>query len=491
MGRAESADVLDARHLLAFRGSGVVPVTSKATPAGSPLLRRIVLDPSDAAGLATVTAVLDTVLGPGVDPGGLRARLIAAASAVEALRSAATDIVRDCADPAMRIPLLESVRDVEVLRDLLVTCGHPGRVGDAAHRLARVLDLEPAAPRTVAGLSGAIEESLRIDEKILRGRPTQLAPGTVAAGDNRAIIGGHSATIPTDPNYDVTLNAAAPNGTRVATFYRLLRNDGGAIARLVVQGGKNTVVDVAMELVQEANDLLSGESAPQKPDNFDGLPPKGKEAFTKRETAYNEATRLVNDQHAQIVTLQAEVVTYAAKASADPPNARDVRAFVDGVDDLVQKALAIAKVAGTVGRIKKGLESRVTALNAAQQYFAQHGPAVSTKKISTLPPDTWSDEKVLATGVSVSRQPTRLFARNTKPSGTRPADGELVRTKHQAVVEGIVWVAIKDDVRFTDADSSFSGGKISSSFPTGQENLPPDPADGHADGDGFYVMRAP
>jgi hypothetical protein len=119
--------------------------------------------------------------------------------------------------------------------------------------------------------------------------------------------------------------------------------------------------------------------------------------------------------------------------------------------------------------------------------FQQQGPAVSGKKVSTLAPVAWSDDQILAAGHETAKVAPTLV--NHPHSPARPANLAMIRTKHQKLIDGVAWVAIKAGVRFTDgALPSFSGGDMTSSFPTQAGAIPADPPAGKADDDGFHVL---
>jgi hypothetical protein len=437
---------------------------------------------------ARTTAALDTLLGHGVDPNGIRAALTAAATSLAALE-AATVAVTAAAGGALRLRLLTEVGNVETVRDLLAACTHPAGLGTPAPRLARILDETNALPRTVAALQPHITAALAFEEKVLRGRPDALAAGVDARGGAGTLIGGHSAAILTAPGYAVAqANVAAANGTQVATFYRLLRNDGGVAATAIVNAAAPTIVDAARNLAVRAHQLAKGVAPPAVPADLATRPAAAQAFWTVKQNGYNTAMADVVRFHAAAIAQAIAVTAAAQQAALQPADTGRVRTFADAVDDLVANARSAAAAAKVVAAaLGPQMPTQALALTAAADQFAQFGPAVSTKKVSTLAPAAWSDDEILQAGHETAQVTPTLVSHAGSPA--RPGNGAQIRTKHQKVVNGVAWIAMKDGVTFTDgAPPTFAGGRLISSFPTQSAAIPAPPAPNTADDDGFYVL---
>jgi hypothetical protein len=244
------------------------------------------------------------------------------------------------------------------------------------------------------------------------------------------------------------------------------------------------VVDAASALSARALQLNNAIQAPVLPGNYGTLPAQAQTFHTNRVNSFMDArTRVVNgDAAVQAAVVQIRIL--ATNAAANPTNAATVRLFTDAVTDLVIRARQTASAAKELAKtVNAQMQTQAQALDAGVTAFDQFGPAVSDKKTSTLAPATWSDEDILAAGAETAAETPLLV-----DQAARPNTGDHIRTKHQKVINNVVWVAIKRDVTFTDgAVPTFTGGVQTSSWPLGVSVIPP-AVNGVADGDGFYPL---
>jgi hypothetical protein len=430
-----------------------------------------------------VTTALDSLLGADKDPSGIRAVLTTAASGLDALKAAATAVVTAAPDAALRTTLLEDVKDVAVLSDLLTAC--KGAVGTAAKRLARVLELDPTAARTVLALTATIEQVKALDEKIVSGSPGAIPSNRRTALQDRRLIGGHSAAILTDKTFAVTgKKIAAANATRVIDFHKLLRSDGGAAALAVVNAGSGNVVSTSVALADVASKTGKLVPPPKQPGKL--APLNVHQSYDAMVEKHKDANKDLDDLLAKVTAMAKDVRTSADVASASPDNATAVKAFVDGVDDLfaATKACVMAAKMLDAKEVAKAIQGDLAVFNTAIDSFELKGPVISGKKVSTIAPEAWTDDDVLKAG-----HETALVTPTLVDTPNRPADNAKIRTKHQKVVNGVAWVAIKADVTFKDGNPpSFVGGQMTSSFPTQKDAIPAPPAPNTKDDDDFYVL---
>jgi hypothetical protein len=172
----------------------------------------------------------------------------------------------------------------------------------------------------------------------------------------------------------------------------------------------------------------------------------------------------------------------AADAAAHPTDAGVVRGFTEAVSDLVIRSRQTASAAKELARtVNAQMQAQTQALELALAAFDQFGPAVSDKKSSTLAPATWGDEDILRAGAETAAETPQLV-----DQAVRTNTGAHIRTKHQKGINGVVWVAIKRDVTFTDGVvPTFSGGVQTRSWPLGVGIIPA-ATNGVAESDGFY-----
>ena len=124
------------------------------------------------------------------------------------------------------------------------------------------------------------------------------------------------------------------------------------------------------------------------------------------------------------------------------------------------------------------------------QQFHQNGPVLSTAKQSTLPPPGMSEDEMLKAGDLTAAVPATLI--RDRANHNNPPDGGLVETKHQRLSNGVVWVAMKENVTFNRPAlplmPTLAGGNVSSVYPTSMNVIPPDTVHPAEDTDGFSTI---
>lgn len=429
-----------------------------------------------------VTAQLDKLLGPHADPVGIRAQITSAATSLIELRNAVTAVVDDAAVPqGDRVGLLNQFgNNVGELAKMLAEATLASGAGTPAVRLTRVLAATPAnIPRTVAGLRPAITAQKAIDEKILRGSGGEIVGEP--SGDDRTLIGGHSPRILSDLGFEIVKTEDLGNDMRRSTFYKLLRSDGGAMATAIRTKAPGNLVDSVRTIVEELK--IAIDSVPPPP--FANMP----EARQAKERKWEEGRRSKFLMTYLIAINRVNPQKEAKSAAANPTQAPSVRPFTEVMQDMFSNAKSASAAAKV---IDQGIGAAAeVALKQAETAFKSTGPVISTKKsFSTLAPLTWTEDDILRAGDQTAQVPPRLI-RHDKWSNDPPS-GTDVQTKHHAIIRGIVWVVIKDDVRFEwDGVNTptFTGGRVSASFPLGAINIPPDPVLPNKDTDSFTKAR--
>lgn len=440
--------------------------------------------------IAPTDAELDTLLGAGQDPGGCRAIITAASPSLVSLTTAVASIVNTAPTVAHRRVLAPEVGNVEVLVPLLALATHPNGIGTPAPRLMRVLEENPTVARTVVGLTPAITYINALDEKITSGAlpgnppiPATLAAGTAAVGPAaRGIIGGHSSRV-TGAGYVSAPHAPVnANGTQVIDFQKATRDDAGTQATAVSTAAVGNVGTRAVDAADRARLLAHAVVAPVLPGNYATLPLQGQQFHTNRVATHASNLTNVDTAHGAVAGLYAAAVTAAGLSAATPNDVALRKAFVDSVLALVARADSTCSTAKTVtGAAAINNAQETTDLATAKALFQTHGPAFSDVKQSTIAPAAWTDDQVLDAGHQAIMQPAVLV------NPDNPPNNSVVRTKHQAVVGGVLWVAIKERVTFTNVPPYFAGGEMTSSWPTAGTAIPAAPGPGVADPDSFYT----
>ena len=440
-----------------------------------------------------VDTALNTLLEADNNPKGIRAELIAKASTLAGLQAAVKTVMTTAVPLDNRVDLLNQVeKDVELLASLLTEATQVNGAGTPWLRLSRVLAANPTQPRTLAALTPLIAAQKEIDDKILRGKITHgaLAANERPSAPKRNLIGGHSPEILNDPSYVIETNTLNPNNTSYIGFRKLLRSDAGAFATAVQNNMADNPVAAALAAAKIGNDATNAPALVNLVPAH--LQDKNPAAFKRATDAFNAKVQVqaniltaVNAAYSQVARHAVAATAAAADAAAHPDIASDVKPFIDAMSDLFASANAVLKNAN---QIDPAVASRgVAALNAAIANFESTGPVLSAKKNSTIAPNSWTDDRVLRAGDQTAQvSPTLIRQDNTN---NNPVDGSSVETKHQAVIDGIVWVVMKADVTFHQGPPpTFTGGRIISSYPTTDTVIPSDAVHPNKDADRFSTV---
>jgi hypothetical protein len=440
--------------------------------------------------LITAKAALDTLLGVGHPA---RPGVLTAASSVAALQAAVASIAVLAPNAGDRTALANEVQDAELLDQLLQLANHPD-FGSAGLRLRSVLAENPAAARTVATLTPLIAAKKNLDHKILRGRLTTPLPDGVAPGTgHRDVIGGHSRRVTDTPQtFALARNVPNANTTSYASFRLVARGDAGGTAANVAANGPGNVIAAFQARV--AAGIVWLNAPPAFTPNFTANAPVPLQtaATLQRNGALAAGLLAIGQFNGHVLAAQA--AANALAVSGDPQHATLTAAFVDAVEDARASAVAILTatqtllttpgLAGVTAPDRMALTQARQGVAADFLAFETAGPVMSNLKNSTLGPAGMSEDDILALTDVVAATPATLFRHH--PSGNAPTDGALVSTKHQLLHQGILWIATKDNVTYSNAPAlALAGGSVSSSYPTQHVAVPPDPMSPAVDADGF------
>lgn len=441
---------------------------------------------------AAVTTALDQLFGVGVDPAGARAAITAAAASLVALQQAVAAIVAAVpqADRAGLLVLLGN--DTELTAQLLADARSAMDAGTPLQRLQRVLAANPGAARDRATLQPLLTAQLAIDEKILRGRTGgALGANEVPSGEKRTLIGGHSPAMLNDEAYVVESTVANANHTDYVGFRKLIRSDAGASATAVRDSAAHDPVTGCTALATAANLAVLATAAPVNnvPAALAASNPVG---FAKATAAYQKKKDAYDDAHAAAVAaygahaaLAAAAVAAAPNAAAHPNNASHVKPFIDAISDMLAGIDALVRATTVVDPGAGAIAS--AAFLAIKNRFESQGPVLSMKKNSTVAPNGWTDDQVLAAGDQTAAVVPTLIRRDPD---NNPNTGDQCETKHQLVINGIVWVVMKEQVTIDRGPPvTFTGGRVISSYPTSASVVPADAVYPAKDADRFSTVR--
>jgi len=422
---------------------------------------------------------LDTLLGGAGNPANIREAIISQLTGIGNLGTAVTNIVTTAAVPmGDRVELLNEVNnDIELLSRLLTEATLASRAGTPGLRLRRVFDANPGT-RTFAGLQPFIAAQKDIDDKILRGKV-----------DGAGLIGGHSQAITNNPDFYITRTVNNPNTTDYVSFKKLLRSDASGFAAAVqTNAPHNIVADI---LVQTGiGDGIA--AAPPALINPAMLPAKD---AAKRAATQAKSVAAIQTASAQVQTSVGAARAAAAAAAAATTNATALGPFVEAMDNLCNQAQTLLRAA-VLAETNTGTTAGAAALAALGLLIANYaatGPKLSAKKNSTFAPAGMSDDDILKAGDLTAAIPATLIrdrGRNgSTTSGHTFADNTQVDSMHQRLAGGIVWVAVKEGVTLRIGHpSTLTGGRLTSSYPTGLTAIPADPAAGVPNADGFAPL---
>lgn len=119
--------------------------------------------------------------------------------------------------------LLQSIPNPTDLENLINTAGLGTSTIPDALRLERALDGMGSGTHSLSDIQNALDAQKVIDGKIVKGvQKDPHLPGTVPVGSQRKIIGGHSADILTDPNFQIVSQTTNADSTITAKFKKLL-----------------------------------------------------------------------------------------------------------------------------------------------------------------------------------------------------------------------------------------------------------------------------
>ncbi|KAA3659663.1 MAG: hypothetical protein DWQ04_21645 [Chloroflexi bacterium] len=115
---------------------------------------------------------------------------------------------------------------------------------------------------------------------------------------------------------------------------------------------------------------------------------------------------------------------------------------------------------------------------------------LSAAKNSTLAPAGMSEDAILQAGDQTAAVPATLI--RDRPNNNNPPNGTQIETKHQLIINNVVWIAIKENVTFNrpppPAAPVLTNGQLSSSYPTNMNVIPPDPVHPAQDAEGFSTI---
>lgn len=382
--------------------------------------------------------------------------------------------------------LLNDIGNGPTLLALLQSAVAAGGAGTPWLRLRRVLDANPGTPRTHAALLPLLTAQLQIDEKILRGRiGAPLAAGQIPTGDQRDVIGGHSPAMRNDPAYMFEASVLNPNATTYVGFRKLLRADLAGFATAVANHAPGNIVTAVQLAVQAA--VAAVTPTPAFPANFLARAPQAVQQ--QRQAAQAAALAALQNAQPLVAGHVATCTATAPAAAAHAASAASVKPFLDAADNLLASADAVITAAAQVAANTVNPNAVLVAqgqLQALQTAFAQQGPVLSIKKNSTLAPTGWSDDAILRAGDETAAVPATLLRHRV--TNNTPPDNAQVETKHQKLIQGMVWVVMKANVLYHTAPPRLTGGEVTSSYPTSATVIPADPVRPAADGDGFSAL---
>lgn len=419
---------------------------------------------------ALVTTALDTLLGNGNDPGGARAAITTNAADLARLQAAVNTIIVTAAVPLGDVPafLTDFGNDVELLAGRLTQATLASGAGTPGLRLRRVIDENPLTPRTAVDLDPLINDKKNIDEKILRGRV-----------NGRDLIGGHSQGITNNPDYAISNTVNNPNGTDYVSFRKLLRADTAGFANAVNTGAGGNIVASINTLIDNCNAVRL---IPLPMFN----PKMPAHIIAQKTTTHTNGVLGIN---AAVPAAQNDTVAIqhaAPAAAAGVANATAQAPFFDAVMATIAHMLQLfthTEATETIVGGNVGSTSRA-AFNTLIDNFINTGPSLSANKNSTFAPAGMTDDQILQAGDQTAAVPATLI--RDRPNHNIPVDNTRIETMHQLVIGNVVWVATKDNVLYRSGPPpSLTGGTVTSAFPTQQTVIPPDPAPGAANGDGF------
>jgi hypothetical protein len=215
------------------------------------------------------------------------------------------------------------------------------------------------------------------------------------------------------------------------------------------------------------------------------------DVYDRRNGTVIDAQAKAAEKAVEVARAHGAIGALATTARTSHADASAVKPFYDAVVDLLSKALVAIRTARGAAPNSAVLDTHETNVNAAMTSFMTQGPVISAKKpTSTLAPGTMTEDEILEMGHETAKEPVKLIKHSDKPN-KRPADGALVRTKHVKLVNGIVWVAIKENVTFREGTPpGWEGGKLAAGYPTGDSAIPADPAMGTADVEGYHQLHS-
>lgn len=214
--------------------------------------------------------------------------------------------------------------------------------------------------------------------------------------------------------------------------------------------------------------------------------------FAKATAAFNAKLARFNDAQAAAAAALVQLLLHAGTvrgvagaAAASPTSGGAVKPFIDSMSDLLasMNALVVATTAVDPGA---GAVAQA-ALTAIRDRFESRGPALSVKKNSTLAPAGMTDDDVLRAGDQTAATPATLIRDDATDNA--PADGAQIDTKHQLLINNVVWVVMKSNVTFhTGHPPTLTGGTVISSYPTSLTAVPADPVHPAKDTDRFSTI---
>lgn len=379
--------------------------------------------------------------------------------------------------------LLNEVGNGALLLALLQDATAAGGAGTPGLRLHRVLRDNPLTPRTRLALAPLLSAQKQIDEKILRGRlGAPLLPGQAPTADQRELIGGHSPAMFGDQAYMIEATVNNPNLTQYVGFRKLIRSDIAGFANAVTHGAIGNILSAVQQQVAAVVAAIT--PAP----TFHPRTPANIQQANQQSRLLN--IPIINNAQTQVTNHVAAVLAAAPNAAANVNSATATKPFVDAISDLFASARSLVDAADqcAFGRdVSTAVRSALAELRRLEADFEQNGPVLSVKKNSTLAPNGWTDDDILRAGDETAAVPATLIRHRT--SNNAPADGDIVETKHQKLIQGMVWVVMKGNVTFRlGPPPTLVGGAVISSYPTNGTLIPPDPIHPNKDADGFSAI---